>query len=126
MPHLLKPQFEQKRHEALTRLSPLREADVAAVQSRLVDFLNGIGDLLVERAKRPNRKDPLLEVTSAWMGPASSHKEIQDVLRAAWPGDVFGEMAVDDHLEDVDELVVLRFVATTDDRYLTGRVLVRT
>lgn len=123
--HLLKPKFEQARHEALKHKKPLREADVVAIQARLVDLLNHTGDLLVERAKRPNHTDPLLEITAAWMGPASSHEEIRDALREAFPGEAFGELPVDFHLEDIEETVHLRFVATSVERYITGRVLVR-
>jgi hypothetical protein len=126
MPHLIKPKFEQLRHEALKSLKPMREAEVAAIQARLVAFLDGLRDVLVEKARRPNHTDPLVEISAAWMGPASSHEEINEVLKDAWPGEIFGDLANDYHLEDIDENVVLRFVATNASNYLTGKVTIRT
>lgn len=123
---LIKPKFEQLRKQTLERLKPMREADVAAAQAKIVDLLNHTGDILIERARRPNHTDPLIVINGDWLGPASSHGDIRTALLEHWPGEAFGEMENSYHIEDVEEVVVLRFVATTDERYLTGRVSIRT
>lgn len=122
---LRKPQFEQLRHTTFESKKALREADVAAIQSDLVDFLNAAGDVLIERARRPNRVDPLIEINGMWMGPASSHKEIIDLLKGSWPWPPLQQLEASAIIEEIDELVVARVVATTEDRYLTVKIQIR-
>ena len=125
MPGVLKPAFENFRHQCLSHGKPLLEKDTVPIQASIVALLDTIPELLVQKSRRLNSKDCIVEVTATWVGMDASQREAIAVLKRAWPGSVFGEHDEKFTIAGQEESVVLSFAAKyPESRYLTGRILV--
>lgn len=125
MPYIKKPAFEGFRARLIAQGRPLPEHELVPIQARVVAQLDLIEELLVQKTRRVGHKDGLLEITAAWVGLNATQREAISVIKAAWPGELFGELEESFWIGENEEAVLLTFaVSYPADRYLTGRLLV--
>lgn len=124
MGKVLRPQFEQFLHE-LRSGKPLGPKLVAESRSSIMGLLEGIPDLLVNKATVTGHPEMRLDFKCSWLGPDWDQGEIASTLLDRFPGDLFPSGSLESHIvEFEDEVVVLRFAAQLPDGFLAGRVRV--
>lgn len=124
MGKVLRPQFEQFLHE-LQREKPLGPKDVAEFRVAIMDHVEAIPDLLVNKASVTGHPEMRLDFKCSWLGPDWDQSEIAAALLQEFPGDLFPASVTESHLAEFeDEAVILRFAANLPGGYLTGRVRV--
>ena len=112
------------RAELRKSLRPLDHRAFEALRERVVAALDGDGRLVVQKARRTERPEALLEVVCAWTGIDPEPRAAVAALKAAWP---FAEAGRDEErhfAEPRDETAVLLSALRQGERYATVRVLV--
>ena len=112
------------RVELRKELRPLDHRSFEALRDQVVAALDADGRIVVQKARRTEKPDALLEVVCAWTGIDPEPSAAAAALRDAWPfADAPREEAR--HLsEPRDETAVLLAALRQGDRYATVRVLV--
>jgi hypothetical protein len=125
MPHLLKPAFEQFRHEAIKSGKPLLEKNVVPIQAAIVAELEKLDDLLIQKTRRLPHPEGMVEISAKWFGLNSDQWDLVKTLRGHWNEEVLGEGECAFNVGQSDEAVLLMFaVKYPEDRYLTGKMLI--
>lgn len=124
MPYALKPRFEQHRHECIKAGKPMRESDIVPRQAALVDGLSKLPDVLIEKVRRLPREDGMLEISAKWLGLDSDQRATVSYLKKHFPEATLGLENLLYWVGPSEEVVLLAFAGTTEDRYLTGKVLI--
>jgi len=125
MPYVKKPAFETFRAQLIGRGKPLPEKEIVPIQAQIVAQLDTIRELLVQKSKRLSHKDAIIEITATWVGLDATAQEAVRTFKRSWPGNLFDGLDERFWVGDSDEAVLLTFAAAySEDRYLTGRVLV--
>ena len=125
MPFLKKPAFENYRARLIASGKPIADWQAAAIQTKIVALLDTVPEILVQKARRMNHKDGLIEVSATWVGLDANPTKAVGILKSAWPGDAFDSTENNFWLDRSEDAVLLAFAAPyPDGRYLTGRVLV--
>lgn len=120
-----KPQFEQFLHE-LQREKPLGPKRVGEYRTAILELLEGIPDVLVNKASVTGHPEMRLDFKCSWLGPDWDQAEIISELGMRFPGDLFEADTKEAHWIDVEEeVVLLRFGAVLPDGYLAGRIRVQ-
>ena len=124
MGQVRKPQFEQYLHE-LTRGRPLGSQEVAQYRSRIMDLLEQVPEILVNKASVTGHPEMRLDFKCSWLGPDWSLDDVAKSLGNSFPADLFPVDGGESHLvESEDEVVALKFAVNLNDGYLTGRIRV--
>lgn len=112
------------RVELRNRLRPLDHKGFEVLRDRVVAALDDDGRLVVQKARRTEKPDALLEVVCAWTGIDPDPRATVAALRAAWP--YAGSPREEErHIaEPRDETAVLLSALKIDERFATVRVLV--
>jgi len=125
MPHLLKPAFEQFRHEAIVAGKPMLEKNIVPIQAEIVSRLESLNDLLIEKTRRLPHPEGMIEISAKWFGLNSDQREVVRQLRQQWTDEVMGAAEVAVTILPSEEAVLMMFAGKyADGRYLTGRMLV--
>lgn len=123
--YLLKPAFEQFRHEVISSGKPMLEKNIVPIQAALVKELDGFRDLLIEKVRRLPHDDGLLEISAKWFGMADDADDVTKILRTKFPEASLGGETTNFWVGRSDEAVLVMFAATFPDRrFLTGRMLI--
>lgn len=103
---------------------PLDHRGFEALRDRVVAALDADGRLVVQKARRTEKPEALLEIVCAWTGIDPDPRAVVAALKEAWPyADASREEAR--HLaEPRDETAVLLAALRQGERYATVRVLV--
>jgi hypothetical protein len=119
-----RPQFEQLIHE-LKREKALGPKEVAAYRESIVNLIDGIPDLLVNKASITGHPEMRLDIKCSWLSPDWNQADISEVLQREFPGPIFPEDTEESQLiEYEEEVVVLRFAVRLKMGYLAGRIRV--
>lgn len=125
MPFLKKPAFENYRARLIAGGKPLADWQATTVESKVVALLDTVPEILVQKSRRTNHKDGLLEFSVAWVGLDASPALAVATLKAAWPGNVFEDVDNQFWVDRSEDATLLAFAAGyPEGRYLTGRILV--
>lgn len=125
MPYIKKPAFETFRANLITHGKPLLERDIVPIQTEIVQALDQVKDLLVQKSRRLSNKEAIIEITATWVGMDASPRLAISTLKRAWSGEVFGGHEELFTIGEHEESVLLVFAARyPESRYLTGRLLV--
>jgi hypothetical protein len=125
MSHVKKPTFEQFRHEVIGGGRPLLEKNVAPIQAAILERLNGISELLIEKSRRLPHPEGMIEISAKWFGLDSSQDTVLRTLKKEWPEEEMGAIESMYCVLPSEEAVLVLFAGTYDDRrYVTGRMLV--
>ncbi|RYG25974.1 hypothetical protein EON82_05115 [bacterium] len=103
---------------------PLDHKTFEALRNRVVEALDGDGRIVVQKARRTEKPEALLEVVCAWTGVDPDPRAAVSALKEAWP---FAESPREEerfYVEPVAETVVLLSALKQEERYATVRVLV--
>lgn len=112
------------RVELRKTLRPLDHRGFEALRDRVVEALDADGRLVVQKARRTERPEALLEVVCAWTGIDPDPKAAVAALREAWPY-ADAPYAQARHLaEPRDETAVLLAALRFEERFATVRILV--
>lgn len=116
--------LEGFRVELRKTLRPLDHRGFDALRDQVVAVLDADGRLVVQKARRTERPEALLEVVCSWSGIDPDPRSAAAALQEAWPyADAPREEAR--HLsEPRDETAVLLAALRQGDRYATVRILV--
>ncbi len=112
------------RAELRRNLRPLDHKAFEALRDRVVAALDGDGRLVVQKARRTEKPDALLEVVCAWTGIDPEPRAAAAALREAWP---FVDVSREEerHMSEArDETAVLLSAIKQGERFATVRVLV--
>ena len=112
------------RVELRKSLRPLDHRSFEALRDRVVAALDADGRLVVQKARRTEKPEALLEVVCAWTGIDPDPRAAAAALRDLWP---FAEAPREEArylTEPRDETAVLLAALRQEDRYATVRVLV--
>jgi hypothetical protein len=123
VPHILKPAFEQFRHELLTGGRPMLEKNIVPIQSAILDSLDQFSDMLVEKSRRLPHPEAMIEISAKWLGLASEQDEVIRLLKTEWEDTILGATQASFVTLRQDEKVILLFAGIYEEsRYLTGRL----
>ena len=112
------------RVELRKALRPLDHRSFEALRDRVVAALDADGRIVVQKARRTEKPEALLEVVCAWTGIDPDPSAAAAALREAWP---FADLPKEEgrHLaEPRDETAVLLAALRQEERYATVRVLI--
>ena len=125
MPYIKKPAFETFRASLISHGKPLLEKDIVPIQAAIVQQLDLIQDLLVQKSRRLSNKEAILEITATWVGIDASPRMAISTLKRAWDGKPFSGHEELFTIGESEESVLLVFAARyPESRYLTGRLLI--
>lgn len=103
---------------------PIDHKTFETLRNRVVDALDNDGRIVVQKARRTEKPEALLEVVCAWTGVDPDPRAAVAALREAWP---FVDAPREEerfYVEPVAETVVLLSALKVEERYATIRVLV--
>lgn len=112
------------RVEVRKSLRPVDHRAFEALRDRVVAALDADGRLVVQKARRTEKPDALLEVVCAWTGIDPDPKAVVRALKESWP---YADTSRDEerHMAEArDETAVLLSALRDAERYATIRVLV--
>ena len=112
------------RAELRRSLRPLDHKAFEALRDRVVAALDDDGRIVVQKARRTEKPDALLEVVCAWTGIDPEPRAAAVALREIWP---FADAPREEerHMsEPRDETAVLLSAMRQGERFATVRVLV--
>ena len=112
------------RAELRKGLRPLDHKSFEVLRDRVVAALDADGRLVVQKARRTEKPEALLEVVCAWTGIDPDPRAVVAALKDAWP---YAEASREEerHLaEPREETAVLLSALREGERYATVRVLV--
>ncbi len=125
MPYITKPALEGYRKKLIDTGRPLLEKNVVPVQAAIIEFLDTIQELLFQKARRQSNREGMLEMTATWIGMDSDPRAVVSKFKRNWPGTAFEGCEEKFWIGQSDDAVLLLFaVSFTEDRYLTGRILI--
>lgn len=82
--------------------------------------------LIVEKVHFTSHPESMIEVVCAWVGLDAGQEAALASLKAVWSADILQAEEETATLDPQGDLVYLLFAATMpDDRFVTGKVLVR-
>lgn len=117
------PDLQGFRTELQRTLRPLDHRGFESLRQKVVAALDADGRLVVQKTRRTERPDALLEVVCSWTGIDPDPRAIAKALREAWPF-VESPREEERHIsEPRDETAVLLAALREGDRYATVRVL---
>ena len=103
---------------------PIDHKAFETLRNRVVEALDGDGRIVVQKARRTEKPEALLEIVCAWTGVDPDPRAAVAALREAWP---FADAPREEerfYVEPVAETVVLLSVLKVEERYATMRVLI--
>lgn len=119
-----RPDVDGFRAQLRSQSRSLDHRSFEALRERVVAALDDDGRIVVQKARRTEKPEALLEVVCAWTGVDPDPQAVVDALREAWP---FREATREEErhiVEPRDETVVLLSALREGERYATVRVLV--
>ncbi len=124
MPLVKSPDLDGFRAELRKTLRPLDHRGFEALRDRVVEALDADGRLVVQKARRTERPEALLEVVCSWSGIDPDPRAAAAALRDAWPFAHSPREEARHIAEPREETAVLLAALRQDDRFATVRVLV--
>lgn len=125
MSYVLKPAFEQFRHECITRGKPMLEKNIVPVQAAVVHALEDIDEILIEKTRRLPHPEGMIEISAKWFGLNSDQDAVIKLLKKQWDESTLSATESAFWTGPSEEAVLLMFAAKYEDaRYLTGRMLI--
>ncbi len=112
------------RVELRRELRPLDHRAFEALRDRVVAALDADGRLVVQKARRTEKPEALLEVVCAWTGIDPEPRAAVAALKEAWPFAGAPREEERHMAEPRDETAVLLAALREGERYATVRVLV--
>lgn len=103
---------------------PIDHKTFETLRLRVMEALDSDGRIVVQKARRTEKPDALLEVVCAWTGVDPDPRAAASALREIWP---FAESPRDEerfYVEPIAETVVLLSALKIEERYATIRVLI--
>lgn len=117
-----KPDLDGFRAALARDLRPVDHKNWALLRDRVVAALDADGRIVVQKARRTEKPEGILEVVCAWTGIDPDPDAAIAALEDSWPlREVEGEKHI---VEAREETVVLLSAVKDGDRYLTTKVLV--
>ena len=124
MPLVKSSDLDGFRVELRKTLRPLDHRSFDALRDRVVEALDADGRLVVQKARRTERPEALLEIVCSWSGIDPDPRVAARALRDLWPYADASREEARHSAEPRDETAVLLAALRDGDRYATVRVLV--
>lgn len=122
--HTKRPDVDGFRARLRSNLRPLDHRGFEALRDQVVEALDGDGRLVVQKARRTEKPEGLLEVVCAWTGVDPDPRAAVQALQSVWPFSQAGLEEERHFAEARDETAVLFSALKQGERYATVRVLV--
>jgi hypothetical protein len=124
MPLTQRSDLDGFRVELRKSLRPLDHRAFEALRDRVVAALDADGRLVVQKARRTEKPEALLEVVCAWTGIDPDPRAAVAALKEAWPLAGAPREEARHLAETHDETAFLLAALREGERYATVRVLV--
>jgi hypothetical protein len=105
------------------KLRPYSDADLKPLETALVDALDTIPEIVVQKVRRQPHNEIQLEATCVWTGAAADDRDVLATIRNAFP---WSALPTEQKFETDRERdrVEIRFAAVSESgRLLRGRVV---
>jgi len=112
------------RVELRRNLRPIDHRGFEKLRDQVVKALDADGRIVVQKARRTEKPDALLEVVCAWTGIDPEPRAAAAALREIWPFVNTPREEERHYAEPRDETVVLLSAMKVEERYATVRVLI--